>query len=116
VTKKGFTLVELSIVLVIIGLLIGGILVAQSMIKSAQINAFVRQLQQYDSAVTNFKTKYNNLPGDSPYFPTNGCNDAVTYGSQGDGKITDANAGNRYVCNEIGNFWSDLSIVGLSES
>ena len=48
--KSGFTLVELSIVLVIIGLLIGGILVGQSLIESAKMNSFVRQVQQIDIA------------------------------------------------------------------
>ena len=52
--KKGFTLVELSIVLVIIGLLIGGILVAQSMIHTAKIQNTVRLIQQMDTAVSNF--------------------------------------------------------------
>lgn len=63
--KKGFTLVELSIVLVIIGLLIGGILVGQSLIESAKINAQVKQFQQYDIATTNFKNKFKQVPGDS---------------------------------------------------
>ena len=62
--KKGFTLVELSIVLVIIGLLIGGILVGQSLINSAKINAQVRQLQQFDIATNTFKTKFKQIPGD----------------------------------------------------
>ena len=73
----GFTLVELSIVLVIIGLLIGGILVAQSMIGTAKIQSTVRQLQQYDTAVVNFETKYNQLPGDSNLFPNVGNNDGM---------------------------------------
>ena len=63
--KNGFTLVELSIVLVIIGLLIGGILVGQSLIDSAKLNALVRQTQQYDSAIMAFKDKYKVLPGES---------------------------------------------------
>lgn len=63
--KRGFTLVELSIVLVIIGLLIGGILSAQSMLSTARVQSFVRQIQQFDAAVLNFKTKYNGLPGDT---------------------------------------------------
>ena len=67
--KRGFTLVELSIVLVIIGLMIGGILVAQSMVGTAKIQRVVQQLQQYDVAIANFKTKYNALPGDSVLLP-----------------------------------------------
>lgn len=65
--KKGFTLVELSIVLVIIGLLIGGILVAQSLIESAKTNAFIRQVGEFDIAVSSFRNKYRHLPGDSPF-------------------------------------------------
>ncbi|PIR31735.1 MAG: hypothetical protein COV36_07165 [Alphaproteobacteria bacterium CG11_big_fil_rev_8_21_14_0_20_44_7] len=67
-SKKGFTLVELSIVLVIIGLLIGGILVGQSMIRSAEINGVVKQLGQYEIAISNFKEKYNVLPGSNIKF------------------------------------------------
>lgn len=70
--RSGFTLVELSIVLVIIGLLIGGILAAQSMISTAKINAQVRQIGQFDAMVLNFKTKFNYLPGDAPAFGGDG--------------------------------------------
>ena len=80
--KKGFTLVELSIVLVIVGLLIGGILIGQSMISTAKITQQIRQIQQIEIAVRNFKTKYNSLPGDSRQFTTNGNGDGKINGSQ----------------------------------
>src|SRR5476649_103906 len=70
--KRGFTLVELSIVLVIIGLLIGGILVAQSMTETARIVAVAAQIQQFDAGVESFKAKYNALPGDAQQFGGNG--------------------------------------------
>ena len=64
--NAGFTLLELSIVLVIIGLIIGGILVGQDMIKSAEIRATVGQIEKYNSAVNTFRSKYAAMPGDIP--------------------------------------------------
>ena len=71
--NNGFTLIELSIVLVIIGLLIGGILVGQSLIQSAAINATVSQIQQFDASTMAFKSKYKYLPGDAPAFGGDGA-------------------------------------------
>jgi len=64
--KKGFTLVELSIVLVIIGLLIGGILVAQSMIESSQIQKMGSVAGQLHAAIKMFKDNTGYYPGDAP--------------------------------------------------
>jgi prepilin-type N-terminal cleavage/methylation domain-containing protein len=102
--KHGFTLVELSIVLVIIGLFIGGVLVAQSMIQTAKIQAQVRQLGQFDAAVANFRAKYNALPGDNLLFGNTG----VTV----DGNILNS-IGSYSFDGEIGRFWYDLSLNGL---
>ena len=60
----GFTLVELAIVLVIIGLIVGGVLVGQDMIKAAEVRATVGQVEKYNTALNTFRTKYNGLPGD----------------------------------------------------
>jgi prepilin-type N-terminal cleavage/methylation domain-containing protein len=64
--EEGFTLVELSIVLVIIGLIIGGVLAGQDMIRAAEIRAQVAQLQEFDTAANTFRDKYGYLPGDLP--------------------------------------------------
>ena len=64
--KDGFTLVELSIVLVIIGLLVGGILAARSMISTAKTQQLIKTANQYIIAARNFKTTYNYYPGDYP--------------------------------------------------
>ena len=60
----GFTLVELSIVLVIIGLIVGGIFVGKELIRASQLNSVLRDLDKYNSAVLTFKDKYGKLPGD----------------------------------------------------
>jgi len=62
--QSGFTLIELSIVLVIIGLIVGGVLVGQDLIKAAGIRATVQQIEKYNGAVNTFNGKYNGLPGD----------------------------------------------------
>jgi len=98
--KDGFTLVELSIVLVIIGLLIGGILVGQSMTGTTRIQAQIKQFQQLDIAISTFKTKFNQIPGDC-----NICGHG-TGGTWGDGLLTD------FMGNEppVGSIWTEPEI------
>jgi len=62
--SSGFTLIELSIVLVIIGLIVGGILVGQNLIAAAGVRATVSQIEKYNTAVNTFRDKYGALPGD----------------------------------------------------
>ncbi len=64
--REGFTLVELSIVLVIIGLLIGGILKGKAMIENAKIKRFQNDLQTLQAAIYTYQDKYGYYPGDDP--------------------------------------------------
>src|ERR1700689_1860224 len=68
---SGFTLIELSIVLVIIGLIVGGILVGQDLIKAAEVRAQISQVEKYKSAVNTFMVKFDALPGDMPLATAN---------------------------------------------
>jgi prepilin-type N-terminal cleavage/methylation domain-containing protein len=64
VAQSGFTLVEIAIVLVIIGLIVGAILVGRDLIEAAKINAQIAQINSYNTAVHAFESRYDALPGD----------------------------------------------------
>lgn len=118
--RHGFTLIEIAIVLVIIGLIIGGVLVGRDLIHAAEIRATIKQLEDFNTAVNAFKTKYNCLPGDCA---------ASTFGlgttiDDGDAKGTIgpcligcfdqaiyANDIHEYI-----NFWYHLGMAGLLSS
>ena len=63
----GFTLVEISIVLIIIGLILGGLFVGgQALIANTKATGTVKLIQDLTSAVSDFKARYHYLPGDLP--------------------------------------------------
>ncbi len=61
---SAFSLLELSIVLVIIGLIAGGIVAGASMIRAAELRAVITEHSQFNTAVNTFRDKYLGLPGD----------------------------------------------------
>lgn len=85
--KSAFSLIELSIVLIIIGLLIAGVTGGASLIKSSELRAAISEARGYAVAVNGFFSQYNALPGDytvaiagSSYAgSTNGGNSKIQY-------------------------------------
>lgn len=67
--QQGFTLVELAIVMVIIGLLIAGILKGQELIGNTRVTSTVAAIKGIDAAVTTFRDVYRVIPGDFPAAP-----------------------------------------------
>jgi prepilin-type N-terminal cleavage/methylation domain-containing protein len=65
-TQTGFTLVEIAIVLVIIGLLLGGILKGQEMITQAKIKNVVADFSGISAAYYGYQDRYRAIPGDDP--------------------------------------------------
>ena len=63
-SNKGFSLVELSIVLIIIGLLIAGVTAGSKLIEQAKIAGYIQTIQEFDRANSTFKLTYNAIPGD----------------------------------------------------
>jgi len=62
--RRGFTLLELSIVLVVIALIIGGVVTGQSLIRASEVNSVISDFNKLKSANNTFKLKYGALPGD----------------------------------------------------
>ena len=122
--NSAFSLIEISIVLVIIGLLTGGIMAGQSLIRASQLRGVVSEFNAYHTAVLTFKQKYFALPGDmnnatdfwgAAHPDPITCRTSVGTGTQtcngnGSGLIADAEP-NEYGENFM--FWQHLANAGL---
>lgn len=113
--EKGFTLVELAIVMVIIGLLIGGILKGQEMIANAQVSATVAQLKGVDAATSTFRDMYDALPGDitNPTVRLTNCTTApCNAGGNGNSQIGATNVYSTAASENL-SFWVHLNAADL---
>jgi prepilin-type N-terminal cleavage/methylation domain-containing protein len=95
--ESGFTLVELSIVIVVIGLIIGAVTAGVSLVKQARVRSVITDSRQYTVAYTAFRLKYDKFPGD--------MNNATTY--FGGATVTTNGNGDRM----IENCCTDLDVV-----
>jgi prepilin-type N-terminal cleavage/methylation domain-containing protein len=86
-TPKGFTLVEIAIVLVIIGLLLGGILKGQEMITQAKIKNVVSDFSGISAAYYGYQDRYRAIPGDDPNADTRWSGATVHATDKGNGRI-----------------------------
>jgi len=104
--RTGFTLIELSIVLVIIGLIVGGVLAGRELVRQAELRNAVAMIGDVRVAVNIFKTKYNCLPGD--------CANVVNFNLGTPGGVGDNGNGNGLVDSsaEYLNFWYHLALSG----
>lgn len=125
--RSGFTLIEMSIVLLIIRFIVGGILAGRDLIDAAAQRAQIAQIEKYNTAVRTFQEKYGYLPGDIPD-PTAsnfGFQPRGQYAGERDGNgvlqgvnanATNANYGQVQGAGETVMFWRDLSDAGLIDS
>lgn len=125
--NRAFSLVELSIVLVILGLLTGGILAGQSLIRAAEIRSISTDIARFNTSISSFRDKYMALPGDmrnaTQFWTaahgtpatcyTTASTGTATCDGNGDGIIGSADGGTTW--SEYFRAWQHLANAGLIE-
>lgn len=118
IVRSGFTLIEISVVLVIIGLIVGGILVGRHLVDSATMKAQIVQISKLNTALNTFRGKYDMMPGDLTQADVAklGFTDYFVYGD-GNGIVNDTlgvyDTSSWYI--EPVLFFSQLADAGLTE-
>lgn len=112
--QKGFSLIELSVVLVVLALLTGGILGGQALIKASKLRAVGSEFNQWVTAVNAFDLKYSALPGDmrdAEEYWGDGDGAGETWNGNGDGAIELPDDGDEP--GEMFTFWQHLALAGM---
>lgn len=122
--QTGFTLIEIAIVLVIIGLLLGGVLKGQELINSAKVKNLASDFKNVPVYVYGYQDKYKSLPGDDSTIYAASTSPHVTGGTEctpalanrcarGTG-IIDGNWNASAVTDESYIFWQQVRLAGLA--
>lgn len=114
--QKGFTLVEIAVVLVIIGLLLGAILQGTELIDNSRIKKASSDISSINAAFLSYQDRYKRLPGDDGNLATltarGGNWTTVTQGGNNNGVITAPLANTWNGGNEHDNIWQHLRAAG----
>lgn len=117
-TMRGFSLVEMAVVVAIIGIVIGGVMVGQNLLRNAALRSVVTDAQNYIKAITLFRDSYKDLPGDfasaaDVWGSNDGCatprvKTKKTFNGNGNGRVDGTvNAGEQYWV------WQHLAAAGM---
>lgn len=116
---RGFSLVELSVVLIILGLLAAGITAGNSLVKGSKYRSIVSEFNSFKTAVTAFELQYDALPGDIPnaydFWGSSDCTNAIVNNTNANNKACNGNNDGKieHSTGEGVNAWEHLSLADL---
>ena len=124
--RHGFSLIELTIVLTVLGLLIGGVLMGSSLLHASELRTVITEYQRIGTAIQGFRNQYSALPGDFKNATKVWGKDATycngetpsvgnpgTCSGNGDSTINNASAPS--TTGEMFRLWQHLALAGLIE-
>ncbi len=111
--QSGFTLVEIAIVLVIIGLLLGGVLKGQELIENSKIKSIASDMKAVQAAYNGYLDRYKVIPGDDTNATMTARGWAGTAGGGGNGVLLVTPAQAFTNGGESASFWRSLRASGM---
>ena len=113
--QSGFTLIELAIVLVIIGLLLGGVLKGQELINSAKVKNMATDFRNIPVYIYGYQDKYRALPGDDGSATTHvTASGATVVNGNGNGQL-EGRWNTATVSDETHKFWQHVRLGGFAQ-
>ena len=110
--QRGFTLIEIAVVLVIIGLLLGGVLKGQELINSAKVKNLATDFRNIPVFLYTYQDKFRALPGDDASVVSHVSGVAASAGTLGNG-IIEGHWNDTSASSEAFLFWQHVRLAGL---